>query len=50
MAGDDFNHLATTFSNDYISAANSGIMPDISVGQYDALLKIYYGRCQKMVL
>jgi peptidyl-prolyl cis-trans isomerase SurA len=36
LAGGDFNQLATTFSNDYISAANSGIMPDISVGQYDA--------------
>lgn len=36
IAGGDFNQLAATFSNDYISAANSGIMPDISVGQYDA--------------
>ena len=36
LAGGDFNKLAATFSNDYISAANSGIMPDISVGQYDA--------------
>jgi peptidyl-prolyl cis-trans isomerase SurA len=36
ISGEDFNKLAATFSNDYISAANSGIMPDISVGQYDA--------------
>jgi len=35
IAGGDFNNLASTFSNDYISAANNGIMPDISVGQYD---------------
>jgi peptidyl-prolyl cis-trans isomerase SurA len=36
IAGGDFNQLSATFSNDYVSAANSGIMPDISVGQYDA--------------
>lgn len=35
VAGDNFNHLANMFSNDYITAANSGIMPDISVGQYE---------------
>ena len=35
LAGGNFNQLAAKFSNDYISAANSGIMPDISVGQYD---------------
>src|SRR4029078_6017729 len=35
MAGDDFGKLATTFSNDYISAATGGNLPDISVGQYD---------------
>lgn len=34
LAGDEFGPLAHTFSNDYISAANSGIMADISVGQY----------------
>ncbi len=39
LAGDTFATLATTFSNDYISAANGGIMPDISVGQYDALFE-----------
>lgn len=35
MAGDDFGKLAAQFSNDYISANNSGTMSDISVGQYD---------------
>ena len=35
MAGDDFGKLATTFSNDYISAATGGNIPDISVGQYE---------------
>ena len=39
LAGDAFAPLATTFSNDYISAANGGLMPDISVGQYDALFE-----------
>ena len=36
MAGDDFAALATKFSNDYISAATGGNVPDIAVGQYDA--------------
>lgn len=35
QAGDDFGILAKTFSNDYISAASNGTMPDIGVGQYD---------------
>lgn len=35
MAGDDFSKLATTFSNDYISAASYGNMQDIGVGDYD---------------
>lgn len=35
LAGDDFSKLATTFSNDYISAATGGNMPDIGIGQYD---------------
>jgi peptidyl-prolyl cis-trans isomerase SurA len=35
IAGDNFNSLAGSFSNDYITAANGGTMPDISVGQYD---------------
>jgi peptidyl-prolyl cis-trans isomerase SurA len=35
MAGDNFSKLATAFSNDYISAASGGTMPDIGTGQYD---------------
>jgi peptidyl-prolyl cis-trans isomerase SurA len=35
MKGDDFGKLAAAFSNDYVSAVNSGTMPDIGVGQYD---------------
>ncbi len=35
LAGENFNRLATAFSNDYISAANNGTMPDIGVGQFD---------------
>ena len=34
-AGDDFAKLAAAFSNDYVSAASQGNIPDISVGQYD---------------
>ena len=33
--GDDFAKLAGAFSNDYVSAASDGNIPDISVGQYD---------------
>lgn len=39
MAGENFNHLASTFSNDNISAAAGGVMPDISVGQYDPVFE-----------
>ena len=39
MAGDNFNRLASAFSNDYITAANGGNMPDISVGQYDPVFE-----------
>ncbi len=35
LAGDNFNRLANTFSNDYITAASNGNMPDIGVGQYE---------------
>ncbi len=35
LAGDNFNRLASDFSNDYVSAASGGLMPDIGVGQYD---------------
>lgn len=34
-AGDDFGRLASLFSNDYISAASNGNLPDIGVGQYE---------------
>ena len=34
-AGDDFGKLAGMFSNDYISAATGGNIPDIGVGQYE---------------
>jgi peptidyl-prolyl cis-trans isomerase SurA len=33
--GDDFAKMAAAFSNDYVSAAREGNIPDISVGQYD---------------
>ncbi|MBI3138357.1 MAG: peptidylprolyl isomerase [Sphingobacteriales bacterium] len=39
QAGDEFGPLAKTYSNDYISAANNGMMPDISVGQYDPVFE-----------
>ncbi len=39
LAGDAFATLATTFSNDYISAASGGLMPELSVGQYDPLFE-----------
>ena len=35
VAGDDFAKLAAQFSNDYVTAANGGIVPDISVGQFE---------------
>lgn len=35
LAGDDFGRLASLFSNDYISAASNGNLPDIGVGQYE---------------
>ncbi|MEO6613083.1 MAG: peptidylprolyl isomerase [Chitinophagaceae bacterium] len=35
IAGDNFSKLATAYSNDYISAASGGMMPDIGTGQYD---------------
>ena len=39
MAGGNFDQLASKVSNDYISAANNGIMPDISVGKYDPIFE-----------
>src|SRR5213078_2385062 len=35
LKGDDIGKLATQFSNDYISAASNGMIPDFTVGQYD---------------
>ncbi|MEO7923501.1 MAG: peptidylprolyl isomerase [Chitinophagaceae bacterium] len=35
MAGENFNRLASAFSNDYVSAASGGMMPDIGPGRYD---------------
>jgi peptidyl-prolyl cis-trans isomerase SurA len=35
LKGQDFGKLAAAVSNDYVSAANSGILPDFSIGQYD---------------
>ncbi len=35
MAGENFNTLASVFSNDYISGTAGGLLPDIGVGQYD---------------
>lgn len=35
MAGDNLASLANVFSNDVVSAAASGNVPDISVGQYE---------------
>src|SRR4030095_7920865 len=39
VAGENFNRLDAAFSNDYISAANGGTMPDIGVGQYDPVFE-----------
>jgi len=35
MKGDDLGKLASQFSNDYVSAASKGLIPDFGVGQYD---------------
>lgn len=39
LAGDNFSGLATAFSNDYVSSASGGTMPDIGVGQYDPVFE-----------
>ncbi len=39
MAGDNFNRLASDFSNDYISAATGGMLPEMGVGQYDPVFE-----------
>src|SRR4030095_4120113 len=35
LKGDDIAKLATDFSNDYVSAASGGVMPEFGVGQYE---------------
>jgi len=41
MKGGDITKLASQFSNDYISAASGGSMPDFGVGQYDQAFENY---------
>ncbi len=35
IGGDDFGKLATAYSNEYISAAAGGNLPEVGVGQYE---------------
>ena len=35
LKGDDIGKLASQYSNDYVSAASGGLVPDFGVGQYD---------------
>ncbi len=35
LAGESFNKIASTFSNDYVTAANGGVMQEAGVGQFD---------------
>lgn len=35
LKGDDIAKLAAKFSNDYVSAASGGVMPEFGIGQYD---------------
>ncbi len=37
--GDDFEKLATAFSNDVISAASDGLMQEFGVGEYEAVFE-----------
>lgn len=39
LAGDNFDHLASNFSNDYLTAITGGSMPDFGVGQYEPLFE-----------
>ena len=39
LKGDDFGRLATQFSDDAISAQAGGQLPEIGIGQYDALFE-----------
>jgi peptidyl-prolyl cis-trans isomerase SurA len=44
LKGDDIAKLASQFSNDYISAASGGTIPDFGVGQYDpGFEKVVFG-------
>ncbi|MDQ3552054.1 MAG: peptidylprolyl isomerase [Bacteroidota bacterium] len=35
LKGDDFGNMATAFSNDVISAASKGLIPEFGVGEFD---------------
>jgi peptidyl-prolyl cis-trans isomerase SurA len=39
LKGDDFGTLASKFSNDVVSAAASGQMPEFGIGQYDPVFE-----------
>lgn len=39
IAGADFSKMASALSSDYISAANGGTMPDITIGQFDPVFE-----------
>lgn len=44
LKGDDIGKLATKFSNDYVSAASNGLIPEFGVGQYDpGFEKVVFG-------
>jgi len=44
LKGDDIAKLASQYSNDYISAASAGVIPEFGVGQYDPdFEKIVFG-------
>ncbi|HMG69201.1 MAG TPA: peptidylprolyl isomerase [Chitinophagaceae bacterium] len=44
LKGDDIARLAAKFSNDYVSAASGGVMPEFGIGQYDPEFeKIVFG-------
>ena len=44
LAGENFNRLASSFSNDYVTAANGGIMADAGVGQYEPAFESAYSK------
>jgi len=44
LKGDDIAKLAAKFSNDYVSAASGGVMPELGIGQYNPdFEKIVFG-------